>query len=76
MATYQTIRDILLKVKHQEEWRWGLLGRWTVLGNDFHNDNVLLVTVALAKGLLKYDGGNGLRLTRRGRRVLGPYPYR
>lgn len=74
MTTYSSVRDILVVVAQRERTRWGLLGRWTLLSDNFHNSNVLLVSVALAKGLLVYDGGHGLRLTRRGRALLALPP--
>jgi len=72
----RSVRDVLVVVNQQGRTRWGLLGRWTILPEEFHRSNVLLVGVAIANGLLTHDGGLGLRLTRRGRRALAPLDWR
>jgi len=69
-AVYGSVRDILVIVAQRGRTRRGLIWTWTVLDDEFHRSNVLLVAVALAKGLLKHDGGNGLRLTRAGKRLM------
>lgn len=76
MTSYSSIRDILVAVADPSAKRGGWFRRWTILPESFHRDNVLLVTVALAKGLLRFNGGYGLRLTRRGRRALNPLDWR
>jgi hypothetical protein len=70
-----SVRDVLVVVAQRQQ-TGGWFRRWTILPEEFHRDNVLLVTVALAKGLIRFNGGYGLRLTRRGRRLLAPRTWR
>lgn len=69
-----TVRDVIVVVAQRGRTRWGFPRRWTVLPEEFHRGNALLVAVAIGRGLVESDGGTGLRLTRAGSEFLNPKP--
>jgi hypothetical protein len=64
------VRDVMVVVAQRGRTRLGWGGRWTLLPAEWHYKNVLLVAVAIGRGLLVSDGRDGLRMTRAGRRWM------